>query len=56
MVASLIPEVGSWSTAEKNLLREIIRAKAGADEMVYLRHLQKHVSLRKAMLSLGSRA
>ena len=56
MVASLIAELRSWNTAEKNLLREIIRAKAGADEMVYLRLLQKHASLRKAMLRLGSRA
>jgi hypothetical protein len=54
-VASLIPELGSWSTAEKNSFREVIRAKAGADEMVYLRALQKHVSLRKVMLRLGSR-
>jgi hypothetical protein len=55
MVASLIPELGSWSTAEKNSLREIIRAKAGADEMVYVRLLQKQASLRKAVLRLGSR-
>ncbi len=53
-VCCLIPEINAWSMAEKNLLREIIRAKAGPDEMVYLRLLQKHVSLRKAMLRLGS--
>jgi len=56
LVSCLIPEIGSWSVGEKNLLRDIIRAKAGIDEMVYLRLLQKHVSLRKAMLRLGSRA
>jgi hypothetical protein len=54
-VCCLIPEISAWSVAERNLLREIIRAKAGPDEMVYLRLLQKHVSLRKAMLRLGSR-
>jgi hypothetical protein len=55
LVTSLIPEIGSWTPAEKNLLREIIRAKAGVDEMVYLRLLQKHTSLRSVLLRLGSR-
>jgi hypothetical protein len=55
LVASLIPDMPSWSGSEKNGLREIIRAKSRRDEMWYLRRLQKHAVLRSAMLKLGSR-
>ena len=55
LVASLIPKLSSWSGPEKKELREIIRAKAGRDEMLYLRLLQKHALLRSAMLKLGLR-
>jgi hypothetical protein len=54
LVAWLTPEITSWTAEEKDLLRKIISAKAGGDEMRYLHLLQKHVALRKAMLRLGS--
>jgi hypothetical protein len=54
MVLSLVPEMKSWTAAEKRSLVEIIRAKSGRDEMRYLRLLQRHERLRAAMLQLGS--
>ena len=54
LVAWLIPEIPSWTAEEKDLLRKIISAKAARDEMIYLHLLQKHSSLRRAMLRLGS--
>jgi hypothetical protein len=54
LAAWLIPEISSWTTKEKDLLRQIISAKAGRDEMTYLHLLQKHGSLRREMLRLGS--
>ena len=54
MVFSLVPEVKSWTAAEKRSLAEIIRAKSGPDEMRYLRLLQRHGKLRAVMLGLGS--
>ena len=54
MLASLIPDLSSWSATEKEALREIVRAKSGANEMRYLRLLQRHDRLRAALLKLGS--
>ena len=54
MVLSLVPEVKSWTAAEKRTLVEIVRAKSGRDEMRYLRLLQRHRKLRAVMLGLGS--
>jgi hypothetical protein len=54
LVAWLIPEIRSWTAEEKDLLRQIISAKAGRDEMTYLHLLQEHGSLRREMLRLGS--
>ena len=54
MVLSLVPEVKSWTAAEKRTLVEIVRAKSGRDEMRYLRLLQRHGKLRAVMLGLGS--
>ncbi len=53
MVAAMIPDLQSWTTLEKHALLQIIRAKPGADELRYLRLLQKHARLREAMLRLG---
>jgi hypothetical protein len=53
LVAALIPELQSWSPAEKRGLVEIIHAKAGRDEMGYLHLLQRHERLRREMLRLG---
>ena len=44
----------SWRAIEKRDLVQLIRAKAGPDEMRYLRLTQKHVRLREALLQLGS--
>lgn len=54
MVLSLAPELRSWSVPEKQRLVEILRAKAGRDEMKYLHQLQRHAKLRETMLRLGS--
>jgi len=54
IVLWLIRELPSWTDNEKRALLAIVRAKSGRDEMAYLRLLQKHPSLRRAMLRLGS--
>lgn len=54
LVLALIPDIDSWTNTEKSSLARIIRAKAGADESLYLRLLQKHARLRDSMLKLGS--
>ena len=54
LVAWLIPEIPSWTAKEKDLLRQIISAKAARDEMTYLHLLQNHGSWRREMLRLGS--
>ena len=54
LVAWLIPGIRSWTAEEKDLLRQIISAKAARDEMTYLHLLQKHGSWRREMLRLGS--
>jgi hypothetical protein len=56
LVAWLIPKLSSGTAEQKDLLRKIILAKAGRDEMQYLNLLQKHPALRKAILKLGSRS
>ena len=55
MVLSLVPQVKSWTAKEKRELVEIIGAKLGRDEMRYLQLMQRHDTLRAAMLRLGSR-
>jgi hypothetical protein len=54
LVLSLVPSLSSWSREEKHALLKIIRAKSAADEMRYVRLLQKHRRLREALLELGS--
>jgi hypothetical protein len=55
-VVALIPDFGRWPADDKRKLGEIIRAKAGVDEIRYVRLLQSHSRLRSAMLRLGSDA
>ena len=50
----LIPKLKSWATAEKQLLVNLIRAKASADEASYLKLMQKHDRLRLEFIRLGS--
>ena len=51
---ALVPGVARWTSAEKRLLVAIIRAKAGPNETYYLLRLQRHHTLREALLRLGS--
>jgi len=55
MLATLLPGLASWNTAEKKSFAEIIRAKSSPDEMRYLHLLQTHDKLRDSLLRLGSR-
>jgi hypothetical protein len=54
MLTALIPDLPSWTPAEKKSLHEIIRAKPTSNEMRYLQLLQRHSRLRNALLKLGS--
>ncbi|HEV2883268.1 MAG TPA: hypothetical protein VGW36_00325 [Pyrinomonadaceae bacterium] len=51
---ALVPELNNWTRNEKQLLLQIIRAKAGADEGKYLKLMQRHVKFRAALVKLGS--
>ena len=50
---SVRDDVGSWKREEKHLLKEIIEAKAGPAESRYLKLMQQHERLRRAMIRLG---
>jgi hypothetical protein len=52
---SLVEGLEEWTTAEKQALLKIIRAKASADESTYLKRMQKHLRLRRRLIKLGSR-
>ena len=54
MVLSLVPDLSRWPSDNKDALREIIAAKAGRNELRYLRLLQRHPQLRAVVLRLGS--
>lgn len=54
LVLSLIPDLNRWSAEEKRHLARIVHAKKGAEEVRYLRLMQKHERLRKALITLGS--
>ena len=51
---SMGDNVGSWNREEKHLLKEIIEAKAGVAESRYLKLMQRHPRLRRALIRLGS--
>jgi hypothetical protein len=55
LLLALVPDLSSWTKDEKAALVRLIRAKAGADELGYLRLLQKHVRLRREFIRLGSK-
>jgi hypothetical protein len=50
----LIPGYRAWSKAEKAAAAEIVRAKHDEDETAYLRLMQRHPSLRAALIEMGS--
>ena len=54
LVFALIPNIAQWNSSEKALAARIIRAKAGADEALYLRLMQRHASVRDALIRFGS--
>ena len=51
---SLVADLREWSDAEKQALARVIRAKAGLDESIYLKLMQKHTRLRQTIIDLGS--
>jgi len=53
-VMSLVPEMKSWTSDQKEELAAVIRAKVSASEAGYLRLLQGHHVLREALVKLGS--
>lgn len=54
VVLLLVSDLERWSGEDKQQLFRIIRAKADADEIGYLKEMQEHVRLRKEMIKLGS--
>jgi hypothetical protein len=54
LLLALVPGLSRWTRDEKDAVVNIIRAKAGADELKYLRLLQKHQKLRSEIIRLGS--
>lgn len=54
LLLSLIPDLSRWSDDEKSALVRILRAKAVAVEMSYVRLMQKHHRLREQIIKLGS--
>lgn len=53
LILALIPDVPEWTVSERMGLAEIIRAKTEASEVRYTRLLQRHASLRAALIKLG---
>jgi hypothetical protein len=48
-------EPNDWSSQQKDLAVRIIRAKAGRDEALYLKLMQKHAAFRDVFMRLGCR-
>jgi hypothetical protein len=56
VVLGMVPDLQRWSNAEKLALVDVIRAKAGDSETGYVRRLQQHPTLKRALQKLGSSA
>ncbi|HYO99346.1 MAG TPA: hypothetical protein VER76_03945 [Pyrinomonadaceae bacterium] len=56
LVLALVPGLVRWTAEEKRDALGVIRAKAGADELRYLRLLRRHARLRRAIIALGTNA
>jgi hypothetical protein len=54
LVLALLPDLARWTTEEKRAALAVVRAKAGADELRYLRVLCRHARLRRAIIALGT--
>jgi hypothetical protein len=55
LVLNLIPDLPRWTSEEREGVREIILSKAGRPERDYLRRMQRHPRLRRALIRTGSR-
>jgi hypothetical protein len=55
LILGMIPGIAKWNPSEKALAVRIIRAKAGADEALYLRLMQRHGALRQGLIEFGSK-
>lgn len=55
LVLAMIPDLSRWSKEEKSAIRQIVQAKAGSDELRYVRLLQRHQKLRDGLRTIGSR-
>jgi hypothetical protein len=55
LVLDPIPDLQEWSAADREALSEIVGAKASGSEERYLRRLQAHARLRRAILEIGAR-
>jgi hypothetical protein len=55
LVLALIPDISRWSKEEKNSIRQIVRAKAGAEELRYVKLLHHHQKLRDGLRMIGTR-
>jgi hypothetical protein len=53
LVLGMIPDINNWDSQQKKLAQRIISAKAGRDEALYLKLMQKHAALRDALVRLG---
>lgn len=51
---SLVPDLSTWSREDKAGVLKIIKAKASADEADYLKMMQRHQRLRRAVIDLGT--
>ncbi len=54
LVLAAVPRLREWRRQEKEDLVRIIRAKTNPDEMLYLHLTQRHLRLRRSLLTLGS--
>jgi hypothetical protein len=54
LVLAMAPDVRKWSKQERRAALDVIRAKASADEVTYLRLMQRHLPMRDAFLRVGS--
>jgi hypothetical protein len=54
-VLAAVPDLPRWTKGELRGVADVLRAKAGASERRYLRLLQGHDRLRRALIVLGSR-
>jgi hypothetical protein len=53
-ILGLIADLPRWTQEEREGVVEILRAKAAGAESVYLRRMQRHTRLRRALLRIGS--